>query len=125
MKIRVYYEDTDSLGIVYHANYLKFIERARSEAFFALGSKPEGEGFCFVVRSMKIRFIRSAKLGDHLEVKSTIIEIRAASFWLKQEIFLDGAAIFSAEVELAHLCGGKLAKIGGEFLHSIERAFAA
>ena len=111
MKIRVYYEDTDSLGIVYHANYLKFIERARSEAFFAIGQKAENVGAYFVVRSMNVRFIRSAKLGDTLEVRSRLKELRAASFWLEQELWLDQTLIFSAEVEIVSVKEAKPVKI--------------
>ncbi|MDR0665475.1 MAG: YbgC/FadM family acyl-CoA thioesterase [Helicobacteraceae bacterium] len=111
MNIRVYYEDTDSLGMVYHANYLKFIERARSEAFFAIGQKPENVGAYFVVRSMNVRFIRSAKLGDTLEVRSRLKELRAASFWLEQELWLDQTLIFSAEVEIVSVKETKPVKI--------------
>ncbi|MDR2905433.1 MAG: YbgC/FadM family acyl-CoA thioesterase [Helicobacteraceae bacterium] len=123
MKLRVYYEDTDSLGMVYHANYLKFIERARSEAFFALAKSPEGANFYFVVRSMNLKFARSAKLGDLLETRSRLIEMRSASFSLAQEIFLGETLIFSAIVELAHIKNGKPAAIAPETKERLSAVF--
>ncbi|MDR2638724.1 MAG: YbgC/FadM family acyl-CoA thioesterase [Helicobacteraceae bacterium] len=123
MTIRVYYEDTDSLGIVYHANYLKYIERARSEAFFAIGRKPENADRYYVVRSMNIRFIKSAKLGDILEVRSRLKALRAASFWLEQELWLDNTIIFSAEVEIASMRDSKPAKITDSAKSFLRDAF--
>jgi acyl-CoA thioester hydrolase len=114
MLIRVYYEDTDSLGVVYHANYLKFIERARSELFFAIGQQPQSAAGYFVVRSMSMRFIKSAKLGDLLEIKTSLKELRAASLWLDQAIYLDRERIFNAQVELVMIKEGKLARIDRE-----------
>ncbi|MDR2034660.1 MAG: YbgC/FadM family acyl-CoA thioesterase [Helicobacteraceae bacterium] len=124
MKIRVYYEDTDSLGVVYHANYLKYIERARSEAFFAIGYKPESAERYFLVRSMEIRFVKSAKLGDLLEARTKLIEIRAASLWLLQELWLDQTLIFVAKVEIASLRGGRVAKIDGETKNLLNKTFS-
>ncbi|MDR2151737.1 MAG: YbgC/FadM family acyl-CoA thioesterase [Helicobacteraceae bacterium] len=124
MKIRVYYEDTDSLGVVYHANYLKYIERARSEAFFAIGRKPESAENYFVVRSMSVRFVKSAKLGDLLEVRSRLTELRAASFRLKQELWLDNALVFSADVEIASVRAAKPAKIDDETKKLLNEVFA-
>ncbi len=103
MQIRVYYEDTDTGGVVYHANYLKFCERARSEAFYALGLTPELESGHFVARRLSAEFIASAKLGDLLEVKSELINMKAASFDLKQEIYKDGQKIFELEILLAYI----------------------
>ncbi|MDR1911512.1 MAG: YbgC/FadM family acyl-CoA thioesterase [Helicobacteraceae bacterium] len=124
MKIRVYYEDTDSLGVVYHANYLKYIERARSEAFFAIGAKPESAERYFLVRSMEVRFVKSAKLGDLLEATTKLIEIRVASFWLLQELWLDRTLIFAAKVEIASLRGGRIAKIDDETKNFLNKTFS-
>ena len=80
MKMRVYYDDTDAGGIVYHSNYLKFCERARSEyVFSSLNSQPFNDGFCFVVRDIKAKFIKSAKLGDILDIKTKCVELKNAS----------------------------------------------
>ncbi|PZT48327.1 4-hydroxybenzoyl-CoA thioesterase [Helicobacter valdiviensis] len=100
MKIRIYYEDTDCGGIVYHANYLKYCERARSEWFFTLGLSPQDKEVGFVVKSMQIEFLHPAKLGDLLEVKTKILELKSASILLEQEIFLQEKKIFSATILL-------------------------
>lgn len=76
MKLRVYYEDTDAGGIVYHSNYLNFCERARSEFFFQKGELPTIEGAHFVVRHMECDFISSAKFGDTVNVTTEIKEIK-------------------------------------------------
>ena len=87
MKIRIYYEDTDAGGIVYHTNYIKFCERARSEAFFQAGLDFTKEGGYFVVSSLEAKFIASAVLGDEVFVRTKILELKKASFVLEQEIY--------------------------------------
>ena len=86
MKIRVYYEDTDTGGVVYHSNYLNFCERARSEAFFRLGMSPELSSGHFVAKRIEADYIASAKLGDLLEVRTELLDMKGASFVLKQTI---------------------------------------
>src|SRR5947208_8802498 len=80
MPVRVYYEDTDFSGIVYHANYLRFMERGRSNYLRALGSdrralfeqaQREAPGFAFVVRSMTIEYLKPARMDDVLDVVTT------------------------------------------------------
>ncbi|WP_273211840.1 YbgC/FadM family acyl-CoA thioesterase [Helicobacter rodentium] len=104
MQIRVYYEDTDCGGIVYHSNYLKYCERARSEAFFKQGIAPLQDGIGFVVKDMQISFHYPAKLGDLLEVKTQILEQKSASLTLLQNIYLTNPTtpkkIFSATITL-------------------------
>ena len=112
MKIRVYYEDTDAGGIVYHSNYLNFCERSRSEAFFARGLTPVLQSGHFVVRKINAEYISSAKLGDELEVKSELISMKSASFTLRQEIYKQEKKIFELEILLAYIdFEGKLQKI--------------
>ena len=101
LKVRVYYEDTDCGGIVYHSNYLKYCERARSEMFFAINSNPIQNGIGFVVKNMKIEFLSTAKLGDLLEVNTQLLRIKNASIELKQAIFLANKKIFEATILLA------------------------
>ena len=101
MQIRVYYEDTDMGGIVYHSNYLNFCERARSEAFFKNGLSPVLENGYFVVKKLDANFIASAKLGDILNIKTEIIVINRASFKLRQTIFKDSKKLFVLNVVLA------------------------
>lgn len=103
MNIRVYYEDTDTGGVVYHSNYLNFCERARSEAFFSMGITPELENGHFVARKLEADYFSSAKLGDMLEVKSELLEMKAASFSLLQQVFKDEKKIFELKIVLAHI----------------------
>ncbi len=100
--IRVHYEDTDLSGIVYHANYLKYCERARSEILRALGidqraAHEAGEG-AYAVAEANIRFLRPAKFDDALIVESRAAELRAASVRMAQRILRDGQVL--AEVAI-------------------------
>ena len=103
MQIRVYYEDTDTGGVVYHSNYLNFCERARSEAFYDKGITPVLENGHFVARKVIGDFISSAKLGDILEVKSELLEMKGASFTLKQSVFREETLLFELEILLVFI----------------------
>lgn len=89
--VRVYYEDTDAGGVVYYANYLRFMERARTEWLRTLGIEQddlrEREGLLFVVRSVSIEYLRSARLDDVLEVTVELAALGRASLVVRQEIF--------------------------------------
>ena len=112
MKVRVYYEDTDTGGVVYHSNYLNFCERARSEVFYERGLTPTLEDGHFVARRVVGDFFSSAKLGDVLEVKSELVKLKAASFILKQYIYKSQEKIFELEILLAYISfDGKPQKI--------------
>lgn len=111
MKIRVYYDDTDAGGVVYHSNYLKFCERARSEIFFAHGRSPAIDGGHFVVRHIEADFMKSAKLGDLLEIKGQLLELKNASLTLEQSVWLDGVKLFSMTSILAFVKDGKPTRI--------------
>lgn len=102
MQIRVYYEDTDTGGIVYHSNYLNFCERARSQAFFDKGMLPVLDDGHFVARKIVADYFKSAKLGDVLEVKTQLLEMKAASFTLKQSIYREQEKLFELEILLVH-----------------------
>ncbi|MDY0195329.1 MAG: YbgC/FadM family acyl-CoA thioesterase [Sulfurovaceae bacterium] len=110
MRFRIYYDDTDAGGIVYHANYLKFCERARSELFFARGSTPAIDGGHFVVKHIVADFVKSAKLGDMLEVTHEILKLGGASLELKQEIWKDEEKLFSMTSTLVFVKDGKPAR---------------
>lgn len=114
MKTRVYYDDTDAGGVVYHANYLKFCERARSDLFYENGRSPAVDGGHFVVRRLEADFIKSAKLGDLIEVKSEMIELKNASLILKQEVWRDDVKLFAMTSTLAYVKEGKPCKIDEE-----------
>ena len=115
MNIRVYYEDTDTGGVVYHSNYLNFCERARSEAFFDKGMTPVLENGHFVARKVTADFYKSAKLGDMLEVKTRLIQMKAASFALAQEIYKEKEKIFELEILLVYIdFNGNVQKLNSE-----------
>jgi len=115
MKIRVYYEDTDTGGVVYHSNYLNFCERARSEVFFAQGLTPFLEEGSFVASKIIGKYHKSAKFGDILEVKSELVKIKAASFVIKQYVLRDDVVLFDLEIVLAYISfEGKPQKIVGK-----------
>ena len=127
MKIRIYYEDTDAGGIVYHTNYIKFCERARSEAFFKAGLNFTKESGYFVVSSLEAKFIASAVLGDEVFVRTKILELKKASLVLEQEIykFDDKNAeklLFRATITLAFMKEQKLAKINDEIRKFLENS---
>ncbi|MBO9321486.1 MAG: YbgC/FadM family acyl-CoA thioesterase [Roseiflexus sp.] len=106
MICKVYYEDTDALGVVYHANYLKYMERARSE-YVELFGKPIWEwnrlGYYIVVYAMNIRFKRAAQLGDTLEVVSAFSLQSPYRGLFRQRVERDGQVCVEADVELACL----------------------
>ncbi len=89
--VRIYYEDTDAAGIVYHANYLKFMERARTEWLRALGfdvAAMAEQGYVFALRSANLEYLRPARLGDSLEVVTTIKDSSAVRLVMQQNVCL-------------------------------------
>ena len=112
MQIRVYYEDTDAGGIVYHTNYIKYCERARSEVFFQRGMMPsQGDSSGFVVRDLKASFLATSALGDMLEVRSKILTLKNSSLVLLQEVWREEVKVFSMEVVLVYIDNGKPSRI--------------
>ena len=108
MNIRVYYEDTDAGGIVYHTNYIKYCERARSEIFFAQDKSPtDGDNSGFVVKHIDANFLGMATLGDMLEVKSEVIKQKSASLIIKQTVFKEEKRIFEMDVTLVFVRDGR------------------
>lgn len=105
--VRVYWEDTDAGGVVYHARYLHFLERARSEWLRAVGISQEalraGRGLGFVVHRMELQFNRPARLDDLLDVSVVPTDLRGASFFVNQELRHAGAAdaLLEARVRIA------------------------
>lgn len=100
--VKVYYEDTDSGGVVYYANYLKFTERARTnmiqEFGFTLNQLHNNHDCLFIVKKVNCEYLQSAKLEDILEVHSKIIQVKNASFELEQNIFRDNKIIFQSNI---------------------------
>ncbi|WP_417606608.1 tol-pal system-associated acyl-CoA thioesterase [Primorskyibacter flagellatus] len=105
--VHVYYEDTDLAGIVYYANYLKFIERARTEWVRGLGIDQsrlkEAEGIVFAVRRVEADYLMPARFDDALEVETTVEQVTGARIVLKQDVLRDGERLFSAIVTLVAL----------------------
>ena len=102
--VKVYYEDTDAEGVVYYANYLKFLERARTEAIYSLGlsnTKLLKEcGTLIIVKSCNINYLKPAKFEDKLKIISIIKDITRTSFMMKQVFERDNELISEAEVRL-------------------------
>ena len=107
---RVYWEDTDAGGVVYHAQYLAFLERARTEWLRARGYGQallrDSHGLVFAVRAMRIDFRAPARLDDALQVSVALHECRGASLVLVQDIVCDGRQLVDAEVRIAALGAG-------------------
>lgn len=105
LPLRVYYEDTDAGGIVYHASYLRFMERGRTAMLRLLGFRhtdlSERLGVSFAVRSMNIDFVAPGRLDDALEVETRITDIGGASFAVAQCVRRDGKVLAKADVVLA------------------------
>ena len=117
---KVYYEDTDSGGVVYYANYLKFLERARTDAITSLNFSNknliERFGIYIIVKSCKLNFHKPAKLEDNLNIISKVLEVKNVSIRMKQHIFVNDSMIVEAEILLASVDEkGKPSKLPVEF----------
>ena len=120
MAVRVYYEDTDFSGVVYHASYLRFMERGRTDFLRLLGvdhralfeeAGKEAPGFAFVVRSMNIEYLKPAHMDDVLTIITSPAEAAGASLTLKQEVFRGGTRLLEAMVMAAFVSGGRARRI--------------
>lgn len=113
--IRVYYEDTDFSGVVYHANYLRFMERARTEFLRALGidqiAMLRDEKAGFVVRHMAIDFLKPARMDDALEVETIIKAVGGASIVLEQRVLRGAEALVTAQVRVAIVGKGRAKRL--------------
>ena len=127
-KLKVYYEDTDSGGVVYYANYLKFLERARTEALFSIGysNKKIQEMFnsLIIVKSCNIEYKKSAYLEDQLKVRSFVKSISKTSFFMSQIITKEEDIIVEAQVHLVFVNNeGKPVKIPEEIYSKFKPYF--
>jgi len=116
MRVRVYYEDTDFSGIVYHANYLRFMERGRTNYLRLLGADQralfaeaasEAPGFAFVVRAMQLDFLKPARMDDILDVVTAPEEVKGASVLLAQEVRRGDDLLVIAKVRVAFVSDGR------------------
>jgi acyl-CoA thioester hydrolase len=116
MAVRVYYEDTDFTGIVYHATYLRFMERGRTNYLRLIGAdhralfeatEKEAPGFAFVVRSMTIDWLKPARMDDVLEIRTAPEEVKGASITLLQQCWRGEELLCEAHVRVAFISGGR------------------
>ena len=123
--VKIYYEDTDSGGVVYYANYLKYFERARTEALLTIGLsnlKIKDEFECLIiVKSCKIEYKKSAFLEENLTIKSFISSVTKTSLIMDQSIYKDDLLIVDAKIHLVFINNnGKPTKIPKLILDSFE-----
>jgi acyl-CoA thioester hydrolase len=118
LPIRVYYEDTDLGGFVYYANYLKFIERGRSEWVRGCGvdqTRLKAErGILFVVRHLEADYLAPAYFEDTLVVETALVQITGSRIILAQRVVRDGAALFAAKVTLVCVAEGRAVRVPEE-----------
>ena len=117
-EVRVYYEDTDFSGVVYHASYLRFMERGRTELLRSIGlSQGEimagraGEVFGFAVRAMNVEFLKPARMDDLLTIETKASAIGGASMELDQRVLRGEEVLITAEVRIACVANGRPARI--------------
>jgi acyl-CoA thioester hydrolase len=116
LTVRVYYEDTDFTGIVYHANYLRYMERGRTNYLRLIGAdhralfeatEREAPGFAFVVRSMNIEFLKAARMDDVLDIITEPEEVKGASTTVRQRVMRGDELLVEARVRVAFISGGR------------------
>ena len=123
--VKVYYEDTDAGGVVYYANYLKFLERARSEAIYSLGFSNSDlfkkHGILLIVKSCNIEYKKPAKFEDKLQIVSETVSFTKTSFLMRQDIKRNDELISVADIHLVAVDkNGKPSKIPEEFKQKLE-----
>tara|TARA_B100000963_G_scaffold191583_1_gene166691 strand:- start:822 stop:1244 length:423 start_codon:yes stop_codon:yes gene_type:complete len=129
-KVKVYYEDTDSGGVVYYANYLKFLERARTEALYSIGysNKKVKDVFesLIIVKACNIEYKKSANLEDELTIRSFVKSITKTSFFMNQIITRGDETIVEAQIHLVFVDKkGKPVKIPSEIYSKFKPYFCA
>lgn len=128
MKFRIYYEDTDAQGIVYHSNYIKFCERARSEALIKANLKLDNSKY-MVVSKLEAKFIRPAKYGDIIDIKTEIFDIKKATATFVQKIYkienINGdkcnELLFEMNVTIAYLQNAKPIRFDDELIEFFQK----
>jgi acyl-CoA thioester hydrolase len=132
LPVRVYYEDTDFSGVVYHASYLRFLERGRTEFLRALGIAHRGvfagggpDGLHFVVRAMTIEFLKPALMDDELCVETHPSATGGASIHMMQKIRRGGEVLLTAKVRIAVVAGGKARRIPAGILAKLKSSMVA
>ncbi len=118
--VRIYYEDTDAGGVVYHANFLRYMERARTEWLRELGyeltSLEQQQGFIFAVRSASIDFLKPVYLNDLLRVHVAVARKGKVSLDIQHNVYREDALVCTAEVKLAGLSASSFRPLAIPFL---------
>jgi acyl-CoA thioester hydrolase len=125
LPVRVYYEDTDFSGVVYHANYLRFLERGRTELLRSAGVDQSAlhaanGGLHFAVRRMTLDYRSPARMDDLVQVETALSEIRGASLRMAQRILRDGTVLLAAGIDIAVVAGGKPARLPQDLRRLLE-----
>jgi len=125
LTLRVYYEETDMAGIVYYANYLKFIERGRTDFVRALGvdqtTMKEGQGLVFAVKSLTADYISPAKFDDILRVETTVTGLSAARMVMSQQVFRDDTLLFDSSVTVISMTlAGKPVRLPADIRRNLD-----
>jgi acyl-CoA thioester hydrolase len=125
LSVRVYYEDTDFSGMVYHASYLRFLERGRTEWLRAFGFGHReiagATGVLFAVRSLQIVFLAPALMDDLLQVETRALKARGASLEFQQRIVRDDRELVTAMVLVAAIRDGRATRIPDSLRHALEQ----
>jgi acyl-CoA thioester hydrolase len=116
MVTRVYYDDTDAGGVMYHTNYIKYCERARSEKMFESNITMDDENGYFLVKNLQANYIKPVVLGDSIEITTKLLSAKKASAVLLQEIFKDDIKVFELNVTIVYMKLGKIRAIPKEKL---------
>jgi 4-hydroxybenzoyl-CoA thioesterase/acyl-CoA thioester hydrolase len=127
LDLRVYIEDTDAGGIVYYVNYLKYMERARTEMLRSLGFNKAGANpgsIQFVVRSVRVEYLRPARLDDQLAVTARVTSLGGASLDFQQQVLRGAELLCEADVRIACADGASLkpARIGAEMKRALTES---
>jgi acyl-CoA thioester hydrolase len=124
--VRVYYEDTDFSGVVYHARYLHFLERGRTEWLRDCGidqrslfDRAEGPPVALVVTHMTIDFRKPARMDDRVTVETMLLSLGRASLVLGQRVLRDATPLVEARVKVAALAGGKVARLPAALMAAV------
>lgn len=125
--LRVYYEDTDMAGIVYYANYLKFVERARStmvrEADIDQNEMKDDYGLVFTVRRLQAEYFASAKMNDELRVETNVQQLSGARIVFSQDVYCGDVMLFSGIITVACAAlDGKVARFPAEIRAKLQKA---
>ena len=125
--VRVYYEDTDFSGVVYHASYLRFLERGRTEYLRACGisqgaifAGQAGDVFAFALRRMAIDFLKPARMDDELIVETSLMKLGGASVEMGQRILRSGEVLVTADMKIAIVNGGRASRMPAEVMAKLK-----